>query len=147
MPKFKISKPRSLNTGFLKVNEAHSGDIYSYSDINIWVHYLSSTISTNILTRIVGGQWRHKITIYGNGSSVYIHIWQILGVTSWRRQLFTCEYYDEECSIIMTQRTLSHNRPNKYVNNLKLTVDMESGSCISVMFSICGDLRLTHWWL
>ena len=22
--------------------------------------------------RIVGGQWRHKITIYGNGLSVYI---------------------------------------------------------------------------
>ena len=44
----------------------------------------------NIRTGIVGGQWRHKITIYGNGSSVYIHIWQIRDVTN--RQLFTCGY-------------------------------------------------------
>ena len=46
---------------------------------------------TNIRSRIVGGPWRHKITIYGNGLSVYIHIWQICDVTN--HQLFTCEYY------------------------------------------------------
>ena len=46
---------------------------------------------TNIHTRILGGQWRHKITIYGNGLSVYIHIWQIRDVTN--RQLFTWGYY------------------------------------------------------
>ena len=31
--------------------------------------YMGITYSTNIRTRIVGGQWRHKITIYGNGLS------------------------------------------------------------------------------
>ena len=36
----------------------------------------------NIHTRIVGGQRRHKITIYGNGLSVYIHIWQMYDVTN-----------------------------------------------------------------
>ena len=34
----------------------------------------------NIRTRIVGGQCRHKITIYGHGLSVYIHKWQIRDV-------------------------------------------------------------------
>ena len=47
-----------------------------------------STLYINIHTRIVGGQWRHKITIlYINGLSVYINIWQIRDVTN--RQLFT----------------------------------------------------------
>ena len=41
--------------------------------------------------RIEGGQWRHKITIYGrNGLSVYIHIWQISVVTN--HQLFESRY-------------------------------------------------------
>ena len=37
--------------------------VWSFCDNNINIH-----------TRIVGGQWHHKITIYGNGLSVYIHI-------------------------------------------------------------------------
>ena len=43
-------------------------------------------INSNTRTRIVGGRWRHKITIYRNRLSVYIHIlWQICDVTN--RQL------------------------------------------------------------
>ena len=45
---------------------------------------------TNIRTLTVGSQWRHKITKYGNGLSVYIHIWQICDVTV--RLLFVWVY-------------------------------------------------------
>ena len=54
-----------------------------YSDLKL-------AIKTNIRTRIVGGQWRHKITIYGNILSVYIHIWKIRDVPN--RQLLTRGY-------------------------------------------------------
>ena len=47
-------------------------------------------MAINTRTQIVGGQGCHKITIYGNGLSVYIHIWQIRDVTN--RQLFTRGY-------------------------------------------------------
>ena len=61
---------------------------YNYT-INYHIWY---NLPTNIRTRIVGGQWRHKITIYGNGLSVYyIQIWQIRDVTN--RLLFTRGYY------------------------------------------------------
>ena len=45
-----------------------------------WTHLIDSCCFNN-RTRIVGGQWRHKITIYENGLSVYIHIWQMRDVT------------------------------------------------------------------
>ena len=44
------------------------------------------TVDINIWTRILDGQWRHKITISGNRLPVYIHIWQIRDVTN--RQLY-----------------------------------------------------------
>ena len=64
---------------------------------------LNTTLSAfhaNICTRIVGGQWRHKITKYGNVLSLYIHIWQIRDVTT-TRQLFTWEYYYSHLSLIL----------------------------------------------
>ena len=65
--------------------------MYSYikSKSPRW-YTISPLISAHEL-RIVGGQWRHKITIYGNVLSVYTHIWQIRDVTN--RQLFTRQYY------------------------------------------------------
>ena len=55
------------------------------------INVLKITLSNNIRTRILGGQWRHIITvIYGNGLTVYIHIWQICDFTD--RQLFECGY-------------------------------------------------------
>ena len=50
--------------------------------------FSGALLTTNIHTRIVGGQWRHK---YGHGLSVYIHIWQIRDFTN--RQLFKRGYY------------------------------------------------------
>ena len=65
--------------------------LFSARENNIFLFiYTKSRSVTNIHTRIVSGQLRHKITIYGNGLSVYIHIWQILDVTN--RQLFTRRY-------------------------------------------------------
>ena len=56
----------------------------------IYSTLIHETFCANIHTRIVGDQWRHKITICENGLSVYIHIWQICYVTN--RQLFTRGY-------------------------------------------------------
>ena len=42
----------------------------------------SAECGINICTWIVGGQWRHKITVYGNALSIYIHIM----ATSWRHK-------------------------------------------------------------
>ena len=54
-----------------------------------WRHKIT-IFGHNVRTRMVGGQWRNKITMYGTRLSVYIHIWQIRDVTT--RQLFTCGY-------------------------------------------------------
>ena len=43
-----------------------------------WDFVIISNVNINIRTRIVGGQWHHKITIYWNELSVYIHIWQFV---------------------------------------------------------------------
>ena len=48
--------------------------------VTLWLYYT---------TRKAGGQWRHKITIYGH--SVYIHIRQIRDVTV--HLLFVWRYY------------------------------------------------------
>ena len=52
---------------------------------------ISNNPTTNIRTRIEGGQWRHKVTIYGIGLTVYFHLWQIRDVTN--RILFVRGHY------------------------------------------------------
>ena len=59
--------------------------------INTLIIYHIIKYYTIIRTLIEGGQWRNKITIYGNGLSVYVHIWQIRDVTV--RLLSVCGYY------------------------------------------------------
>ena len=66
----------------------HKFPVNSYYSRARWFRKMSS--KTNIITQIVDGQWRHKITIYGYGLSVYIHISQIRDVTN--RLLFMRGY-------------------------------------------------------
>ena len=60
-----------------------------FKKVVIVVH--CSLWSTNIFTRILGGQWRHEIVIYGYELTIHFHEWLFCDVTD--RLLFVCGYY------------------------------------------------------
>ena len=65
-------------------------------------NYSVTNAKRSIRTRIVGGQWRHKITILWKLIvSLFPCIWQIRDVTN--RQLFACGYY----SVTNAKRSMS----------------------------------------
>ena len=127
--------------------------------------YFHCTLSRiNIRIRIVGGQWRHKITIYGNGLSVYIHKWPICDVTN--RQLFTRGYYYSMRSFIcksdlafwfydwkpppplpkipLSSVTSYFTFGHKQANNSKTDLDIHLGNVLEIQVGIF-TLDMPYW--
>ena len=85
----------------------------------------------NIGSRIGSGQRRHKITIYGNVLSVYIHIWQIRDVTN--RLLFTRRYYWEGDQLALSshyQWSIARQQPRIGLPPIICGVILLSSSCL-----------------
>ena len=93
MPKFQlliipISFPRHFEFSIMWLAR--------YDPIHSNINYSTAVASTehnaqiNILTRIVGGQWRHEFAINGYKLTVHVHIWWFCDVTG--RLLFVCGY-------------------------------------------------------